>query len=382
MQALAPPAGDRNPAGHTAAEVRDALTGRYGPRRFGFRYERLDAGNTVLASAIEGVETAKVTNNWLADIKRKAEFRIRDLGQIDYLSERIRPLVRLYLAPFGVNDWVEWPQGVFLLSTPKRHADAAGVVTRDVSGYDQLQVYSDDLIDARYTAAAGAVYTTLVSTLLGSISKNVVASAATLLTAREWEPGTSKLRIINDLLSSINYDSLSFDEEGVAQVRPYRDLATQPEEWTYDAGELGLIVPEVDEDVDLFDVPNRWVLVVSDPDRPALRATYTNADPASLTSTVRRQRTITDFRTEQDAPDQATLDAKARRLALEASQVYQAVSFTTGLMPIHGSRDTYRIVYPDLGVNVKFAEHEWSMTLDPVRVGQMTHVARRVVTLP
>lgn len=380
MQALLPSIAARNPNGHTEDEIREALEGRTGARTLSFRYEHLTAGLAVIDSALPGVGSCKVTNNWLADIKRTMEMVILDQGSIDFLQDKIKPYVRLHLPPYGTGDWVEWPQGVFLLSTPRRKATSSRAVIREVTGYDQLKIFSDEAVADRYTAAAGAVYTTVVSGILGStVPKNVVASAATLLTAREWEPGTSKLRIINDLLAAINYDSLSFDEEGVAQAVPYVDVAVRPEAWTYDTGQRGLIVPDVGQEVDLFDVANQWVLVVSDPDRPTLRSVRTNNDPASPTSTVRRQRTISDFRTEQDAPDQATLDAKTLRLAQEASQVYETVPFSTALMPIHGSRDVYRLSYPDLSINAKYVEHAWSMTF--AAGASMEHTARRVLVI-
>jgi hypothetical protein len=147
----------------------------------------------------------------------------------------------------------------------------------------------------------------------------------------------------------------------------------------YGAGVAGLVIPNVDQELDLFGVANAWSLAVSDPDRPALVSVYVNSDPGSPTSTVRRQRTIVDFRTEEDAPDQATLNAKVARLAFEASQVYEALDFSTALMPIHSGNDVYRIVYPSLAVNTKYTEQTWSMEL---RAGAaMKHRARRVVTV-
>src|SRR5690606_8467910 len=101
--------------------------------------------------------------------------------------------------------WVEWPQGVFLLSTPNRDSDAAGVVRREVEAYDQLQVYVDDKVTDRFIATVGDRYTDVVSGLLGAVSKNITASELTLPYSMEWEPGTSKLTIINELLAAINY---------------------------------------------------------------------------------------------------------------------------------------------------------------------------------
>jgi hypothetical protein len=378
MQRIAPVTGDLNPNGHTEAEILAVLRGDYGSRRFSFRYELLSASNTYIMD-LDNVISASVEMNWLADIKRTAKFSLQETGEIDFLSERIKPYIRTWLPPYGPLDYVEHPQGVFLLSTPIRNSDPSNQVTRSVDAYDPLQVLSDDKVLTRYTVAAGAVYTAAVTTLLGTMPKNVAPSTKTLLTAKEYEPGTSKLLIINDLLSAINYESLSFDENGTAIAQAYRDPTTRAEEFVYGAGVAGLVIPNVDQELDLFGVANAWSLAVSDPDRPALVSVYVNSDPGSPTSTVRRQRTIVDFRTEEDAPDQATLNAKVARLAFEASQVYEALDFSTALMPIHSGNDVYRIVYPSLAVNTKYTEQTWSMEL---RAGAaMKHRARRVVTV-
>jgi hypothetical protein len=382
MQAIAP-ATDHNPNDHTEDEVLAALEGHSGTRRWSFRYELLNSGNTILEEELDNVLDATVSQNWLADIKRTATFSFTERGGIDYLSDRLRPWVRLHLPPYGALDWVEWPQGVFLLSTTERQASMAGTLTREVTGYDQLQVYSDDLLAARYAVASGTVVTTAVQAVLSGVLSppvvNVVPHASTLPATKEWEPGTSKLRVINDLLGMINYESLSFDENGVAQVQPYRAPSERPAEYEYLDDHHGLVVPELGQELDLFSVPNHWVLVVSEPDQAPLVGTYTNSDPASPTSTIRRQRTITDYRTEVEAVDQATLDAKASRLAFEASQVYEAIPFRTGLMPIHSGNDVYRLRLQRLAVNARYAEASWKL---PLKAGaHMDHVARRVVTV-
>jgi hypothetical protein len=380
MQTLAPPSGDRNPNSHTAEEVLAALQGRTGVRRFSFRYELLDAGNVPVEDLDRAVLTARIAQNWLADIKRTASFTIRETGRIDYLSDRLKPYTRTWLPPYGAKDFVEHPQGVFLLSSPTRKIDEQGVITRDVEAYDPLQVYADDKFSARYTVAAGANVITAVTTLLGSVPMVVSPSTKTLATASEWKPGDTKLKAINELLGMINYESLSFDEEGRAVVQAYSSPLVRPEEYEYGASDVGLVLPEVEQELDLFDVANKWVLVVSDPDlADPLISTYTNTDPASPTSTIRRQRTIVDFREEQDAVDQASLDAKVARLAFEASQIYEAIPFSSALMPIHSGNDVYRLRLPALAVNAKYAEQSWDMEL---RAGaKMNHRARRVVSV-
>lgn len=378
MQAVVPAQGAHNPNSHTETTILDALRGRSGTRRWSFRYEHLTSTGVVLGDLVD-VQSGEVSQNWLADIKRTAKFVLRDTGDVDFLSDRVKPYVRLHLPPYGADDWCEWPQGVFLLSTPARSIDASGRVLREVQGYDQLQVYLDDRVTTRYTVDVGAVVTSAVVTLLGGVTAAVTVSASTLPTAMEWEPGTPKLRVINDLLATIAYESLSFDEDGVAIVQPYVAPGSRTEEYVYADDQDGLVIPAVDQELDLFSVPNSWVLTVSEPDRPALVSTLTNNDPSSPTSTVRRGRTIVDFRTEESAADQAALDVKVARLAAEASQIYEALEFETGLNPLHSGNDVYRVTYSPLAVDAKYAEHSWTMPLR--HDATMAHRARRVVVL-
>lgn len=368
-------------AGGTAGIVRSTARTAHQPgeRYWTFRYELLDGSNVKLAD-LENVTSCRITQNWFADIKRKAQFGLRESDQeIDYLTARIKPYAQLHLPPYQSNDYVEWPLGVFLLSSPTRESDDTGKVVRDVDGYDQLQVYLDDKVDERYTVPASAGYMESVVTLLGGVDRVVTYTSSTLTADMEWEPGTPKLTIINNLLNALNYNSLSFDEDGRAVVSPYVSPSTRTEEFTYTDDDTSLILPKMSQDLDLFSVPNKWVLVVSNPDQDAVIGTYTNSNPASPTSTVRRGRTIVDYRTEQDAADQAALDAKAARLAFEASQIFESVRFDTGFNPLHSGNDVYRIRYKPLALNSAFSEAEWSMTLEPGR--PMTHRARRVVSI-
>lgn len=276
--------------------------------------------------------------------------------------------------------YIEWPQGVFLLTSPTRKANDTGTVVRDVDAYDQLLIYRDDVVTNRYAVMAGSVYTDAIEQLLGtSVEKNITRSPLTLLTTMEWEPGTPKLTIINALLNAINYESLFFDEFGVAVARPYVQPADRGSEYEYSTDQRSVIIPDAEQTLDLFDIPNSFTLVVSDPDRPPLVSTYVNQNPASITSTVSRGRTIVQYIPEQTAPDQATLDEAARNAAYDASQVYESIAFTTALMPIHSNADVYTLTYVDLGISAKYAEQSWSMSL--AAGSSMKHVCRRSVQL-
>ena len=365
-----------DPSGtYTDVEVIKELTGHRGTRSLSFRYDRLNELNTYV-EPLEWVESGSVSNNALADIKRVANFTMLDRGGINYLKDRVMPWARLAMPGGG---FVEWPLGVFLLSTPDRVLGSDGIVRREVEAYDQLLALQQDRVADRYTVAAGALYTDAINTLVFAFAAAVTPSTLTLPSAMEWEPGTTKLRILGDLLGAINYESAFFDEWGTLICRPYQSPVTRSAEYTYQANEASVITGDVGQTLDLFDIPNKWVLVKSEPDLPPLTGTYTNDNPLSPTSMVSRGRVIVDFRTETDAADQTTIDAKAERLAFSASQIFENIQFSTALMPMHSNADVVGLNIPGLAIDAKYSEHTWDM---PLEVGaKMTHTVRRVVSI-
>jgi len=362
--------------GYTVDQVKKAL--HASNRHLAFRYDLLDSHNK-FKRRLDNVLATSVSNNALADIKRTARFMLRDDSSIDFLSDRIKPWVRLKM-PDG--RYAEFPQGVFILSTPPRKVNAAGVVTRVVEAYDLLQVLTDDKVADRYTVAAFTNYIAAVKTVLDSVGltdQNLTPIDKALPTARDWAPGTTKLQIINDLLGAINYRSLIMDENGFAVAQPYVSPAVRASEYTYADDDQSVIFPEVEQGLDLFAIPNKWVLVCSESDREPLVSTYTNDNPDSLTSTVSRDRTIVDYREGEEAADQASLDAKVLRSAFEASQVYEQVSLDTAIMPMHSDSDCFTLTFSVLGISAKYSETEWSFEL---KAGaKMKHWIRRVISI-
>jgi hypothetical protein len=388
---------------YTAEQVKAAL---HAPNRtMAFRYDLLDNQNQFKRS-LDNVLSGSVANNALAQIKRTARFNLQDDGTINFLSDRIKPYARLWIPPGRIlaryyaflqpefpalyetlqeapeeGGWVEWPLGVFVLSTPPRKSTSTGGVIRDVSAYDQLQVLLDDKVEDRYTIAAGTNYITAVKNLLegaGISSHNLTSTDKTLPTDRDWRPGAKKLQVINDLLSSINYRSLWFNEEGQAVAQPYVSPTDQASEYTYRDDDQSVIFPEVEQTLDLFSIPNRWVLVVSEPDRMPLTSSKVNDSSSSQTSTVNRGRTIVDYR-QVEAADQESLDAKVNRLAFEASQIYEQVDFETAIMPFHSHSDVFTLELSDLGISAKYSEVSWSFDLKAG--GKHRHRIRRVVSV-
>ena len=357
------------------AQINDAL--HSSNRELKFRYDLLSSTN-VFKRTLTKVLSGHVENNALANIKRIAKFTLQDDETINFLSDRIQPFALLKM-PDG--NFASWALGVFLLSSPKRKADVAGNVIREVDAYDLLQVLLDDKVTDRYTIPLGTNYIAALKTLLdsaGITSQNLTACASVLPASLDWAPGTDKLTIINALLGAINYWSLFFDVYGLAVAQPYVLPSNRASDYTYKDDLQSVTFPEVEQDLDLFAIPNKWVITVTEPDQSVLTSLYTNVNPASLTSTVSRGRTIVSFLTDT-AVDQPTLDAKVQRQAFEDSQVYETVLLETAIMPMHSENDMLTLIFSPLGISANYNELSWGFDL--VAGGRMKHSIRKNVAI-
>ena len=366
--------------GYTRQQVVDQLHARSGSRGIvKFRYELLNKDDVLLGEL--KAQPGRVALNSLAEIKRTAVFQITEQEgkDIDWLSDRIRPVFCLRMPDGGV---AEWSLGVFLPSSPARK-DENGEIKRSVEAYDSSLILKEDRFTDRYAIAAGTKYTTAIIDILngsGVWKINIIDHPGTLAADREFEIGTTKLFAINELLVAINYTSVWVDENGYFVAQPYTLPSSRDPEYEYRADDLSIIHPGATEELDLFGVPNVWVRYVSNPDRAdILRSVFTNDLSTSPTSTINRGRTIVEIDSVADIYNQITLDAFVKRIAYNASQVYGKFEFSTALMPHHSYYNCLFVEHNDFGIAHKYMESSWLMDLRSG--GVMTHSCRRVVQI-
>lgn len=400
-------------------EIYKALNGRNGTRQIKFRYDLIRNG--VAIGHLPIIE-ASVQYNKENSIRRTARFSLREDKRINWLTDRIKPYMMLRMAD-GVRQsskpvetwgdisiytweaakeflwgdfssgaaqtssryerWAQFPLGVYIPSTPSRHFDISA--DYEVEAYDISVVLREDCVTDRAYFAAGTRYLDAVQALLvsaGIVQVMVTESAAVMAVDHEYEIGTSKLDIINQLLLEINYNTFMVNADGIGILSPYEEPSESKITIEYLQNQLSVIKPESDTELDLYNVPNVFVGIVSNPDYSKnnmkfeyFRCEYVNDNPASALSTIQRGRRIVAVLKPNDIATQEDLEKYVRRQAFQASQVYETVQISTALMPVHGENETLSIRHPD--INGVYEEVGWEMEL--TAGGQMSHTARRLM---
>ena len=288
-----------------------------------------------------------------------------------------------YLTPWMClkykNDIVKWPLGKFLVNPSGSYEDNQTIV--HIVGYDLAKIALDDKSDSRVYASTSTIYTSLASQIAGSIYTNVdvTVSAKTSPNPLEWGIGTEKLKIINDLLKSISYDPFYFDENGVGQMHPYVAPMERYMDIAYQDDQQSIIIDGLSGESNKFEIANKFIRYVENPDAAYLISTYINNDPNSPYSTVARGRTIVDSAPVNDIATQSDLDNYVRKVAMERMQAVETLVFKTMNMPGHGYHDCLAVNVETYGIQGKYLEVGWEMELNDS--GMMTHKCEKVVAL-
>lgn len=339
-------------------------------RELDFEYELYSKEN-IFKKQLYNIEDAQVDYGSLTRLKYSARITMTEDDEIDYLNDMVKIIC--------VINGERTPIGQLLLSSPKKKITDTGTI-RDCECYSKLKILDDDKVESRYTVLAGTNAINEVKRLIGnSYPFSIPDSNLTTSTDKDWEIGTPKLDIINDLLSVINYNSLTVDNNGVFVSSPYVLPTDREIQVTYEDNEATSIIdPEIQEDIDLYDVPNVIVRYTNSAEiDPPLVATYENNNPSSPTSTINRGRRIVSAEAVSDVADLQTLQLITKKDAYQLNDKYSYVEFSTAINPVHGYLTCIQLKAYD--INNKYIETEWS--IDCQTGGEMRHRARRIINI-
>lgn len=305
----------------------DPLTGH---RQESWRVDLLNNNDVVITTLI-GVQGGEFSFNLNAAIRGSGS--IEYSGEpIDWNLHRIQPWYRTEAG----DQVVEWPLGVFLVATPSTdYGDGSRTVSLEM--YDKTKILEDDLVSSSYQVAKGVNVITAVRAVLTAAGQTRTAfeqSTQTLATAMVWPAGTSRLRIVNDLLAAANYFSIWADGDGVFRAEPYSSPQDRGSSWAFVDDEKSIYSPEFNHDFDTFDVPNRVIVTGQsdgDTEAPIAVAEDTGSGPFSIPT---RDRVIARYEEGQEATDTPTLLAIAKRLLQEGQQVGSTWSIKHAPIPL------------------------------------------------
>ena len=371
--------------------TRDIL---YGARSTSFRYELLEhdpaTGVDSVIGFLDGVSDDDASIRWTSgtEVKKEASLSVVDLAaaasglirfaEVNSVTVRIRPVMVIEGLP-------EIPLGVYVVSlAPELWAGTGRAFSLEL--LEKTTVLEQDAVDETFTATTGASVLSIVQEVVESAGEALPIDGADvreLSSPLVWEAGTSKLRIVNDLLAAISYNSLWMDGLGTLRATPYVAPGSRSVRYSVLNDESGnrlqrelvdgpesIYLPEWTRDRDSYGVPNKVVAVAAGSgDAPPLAGIAENTDPSSPYSIPSRGRTIVRTLTGVDVPDLASdaltiafLEGVAQRSLTAASAVQASVSVKCLPIPVE-LLDAVIFASAPAGINARHTVRSVSMPL-------------------
>jgi len=302
----------------------------YGGKEF-FKYELLTLQNGAYSHnqyITNYVIDGRITLDFTRNVITGATFKIKDIEDINYLTDLIKPWYCLETN----NTTYEFPLGHYMLLAPRKDLDGK-VVTRYITGYDLLYALEQDKEITSRSFEVGENVVEKIEDLLQEVGTwvnyQIQASDEVLAEDVSYELGKSKLFIINSLLNMINYYPLWVNGSGVFMGKPW--TATPNIIHEFIDNEVSLYEPNVNLTTDYADMYNRVVIITNQlaQDTAPLYKVLTFEDegledhPFSYTSIGRYVTKI--FQSE--AVSQDYVDLRAKRELLKMLQVEEAVDY-------------------------------------------------------
>lgn len=302
---------------------------KYGSRVEDWQYQLLDRNDNLIGE-LKGVQPGgEYTLNVDADIRGSGSFTLNTLNRdIDWEATRIR-------ISYLRDDLAPKPLCTVLPKLPSEDFDVDS--SARVGIFDKTQILLDE-IGTNYGLAAGTPIITAVQNLItgvGETSMLLQPSAKTLASDLSWDPNTTRLRIINDLLDAAGYFSIYTDPLGRYRADPYVDPSNRPIVWPFEDDErTGLYLPKFTRTRDTSDIPNRIKCIQrTDGETEALVAIAV-APPSSQFSYENRGYWKTKTYTDIEAADAPTLQLITNRKLSSALQVSASFAITHPVLDI------------------------------------------------
>lgn len=330
--------------------------------------------NGVRFETLTPIDYPTITMDSDASIKTSLSGQFKYADGIDWAKDELQPV--------AVIDGVERQLGVFIPTTVTTEYNEYEK-SINVEAYDRCWICQANVITSPIYISAGSKYVPVIQEMLaacGIANISITPSDYEFQTDRsDWDIGTPYLKIINQLLDEINYKQLWFDQNGFAVLEPdpVADASNLTRSYDFNNPD-DLVLVSVKEKLDLYDAPNKILVVCSNPDLPGpLISIAENKNEFSPLSIPRRGRVISYVTQVNNIANQAALDQYARLLVQDVMLKGNKVTLDTAILYGCGVRDIVSIVHPNIvGICV---ETGWTINLGTG--GTMRHNLSKVVTL-
>lgn len=374
----------------------------YGDRTTSYRWEVLthSAGVDTLLGFLDGVVlgSSTISGQLNTAVKLSGSVKVDDLEtpQAGFLRIRDLELGAVRLRPVLVVEGLpEIPLGVYLITTVSESwTDTGRVLGLDI--HDKSTVLDQDAVDQSYSVDTSTKILSAISSVISGAGESIVVDGTVTTILKNpmvWPAGTTKLQIVNDLLRSMNYKSLTVDGTGAFEAAPYvlpakrsasYELLGLPRELI--DGPTSIYSREWGSNKDLYAIPNKVIAVQSaSGTAAALTGTYTNTDPNSPFSYVNRGNrwvtsTISGVATpaDTDANVIAFLENVAQRSLIAQSSPQATVQVKCLPIPIRVG-DVIRFANSPAGIDRSHVIDSFSLDANPL--GLMSLSIQELLTL-
>lgn len=282
---------------------------------------------------ITTIESCSITRDASVDTLGSASFNCNDVMDEQY--------IRIYLRVKQGDENDRVCLGTFMTQTP---TDKFNGKRRDISldGYTPLIELKQDYPSLGYSVEKNTAIMDTVYKLCVENMRAPVLAAKTdknLYSHFVANSDDTWFSFISALMANANY-SFGLEPEGRVIFEPYIELSSMKPVWTFDDSNSSILMPEISNQRDLFNVPN-VVEVIYSTDSQIYVSTAINDDPNSITSTVTRGHIVKHRDSSPNISEnmsgdnaQAYLDAYAEKLLRNLSNVEHELTYSHGYCPV------------------------------------------------
>ena len=290
-----------------------------------YKYIALDKNLKEIADITAYVDTGTIEYNALSRLKASCSLSL----QLEINKKISLKGVRIY----HILNGSEACLGTFIISTPASSFKGA-MQTLEAVGYSTLYRIAHNAPSNRYYVPKGTNAINEVKRVLNELgfSFSITESVKTTSTNREWEIGANYLDIINDLLDVANFTPLYVDELGTYISEPYVLPQDRAITLTLDE-DVDYIEETQANELDLFNVPNKFIRYCSNEPTVSLYAVFENTDGEVGTDNTWVNTSVEEVK---DVADYDTLYAICKRDCARALSIYNKVQIATPIMFIKG----------------------------------------------